>query len=288
MDIKKFVEQHPVATYFVLAYLLAWGGIVMLIGPGGLAPSDTRPMGQVLLVFLAMLIGPSVTGITLTTLLEGKAGLQMLWGRWTHWRVEPHWYGVALLTTPILLLALLSTLSVFSSDFVPGLLASDDKLTVLGFGLVIGALAGFFEEIGWTGFAIPRLLSTRGVVATGLWVGLLWGTWHLLGDYWGNAGPYRELYIYRGLLWVLTLTAYRTLMVWVYSRTGSLVLAQMMHATFTGGQAILGPETSPAHYLLWYGMFSIVLWVFVAVIALKFRKGLAPSPLQAHSGLSPL
>jgi uncharacterized protein len=193
MNLKHFIERHPVLTYFILVYAIAWGGILMVIGPSGLQPAATRPMQVVLLVFVAMLLGPSLTGITLTTVLDGKDGLKELFSRWLRWRINLRWYAVALLTTPILLLVIESLLSVVSPAFIPGVIAKSDKVTVLGFGLTIGLLAGFFEEIGWTGFALPRMLTRRSVVATGLILGVLWGTWHMLGDYWGNVGSYGSL-----------------------------------------------------------------------------------------------
>ncbi len=284
MNLKYFVERHPVLTYFILVYAIAWGGILMVIGPSGLQPAATRPMQVVLLVFVAMLLGPSLTGITLTTVLDGKAGLMELFSRWLRWRVNLRWYAVALLTTPILLLVIGSLLSVVSPAFIPGLIAKSDKVTVLGFGLTIGLLAGFFEEIGWTGFAVPRMLTRRSVLATGLILGVLWGTWHVLGDYWGNVGSYGSLYPMRGFLWVATLTAYRVLMVQVYSKTASLGLTQLMHASFTGGQALLEPALSPANYLLWYVAFSAALWVLVAIIAISQRR--VPRTLQPQMGKS--
>ena len=41
-------------------------------------------------------------------------------------------------------------------------------------GIVGGLVVGFFEELGWTGFAIPTLMRLRyGVLGTGLIVGVL-------------------------------------------------------------------------------------------------------------------
>jgi membrane protease YdiL (CAAX protease family) len=55
-----------------------------------------------------------------------------------------------------------------------------DKLPFLLVGTAPGLLVGFLEELGWTGFAIPRLRLRYGVVITGLIAGVLWGAWHLL------------------------------------------------------------------------------------------------------------
>jgi membrane protease YdiL (CAAX protease family) len=284
MNLKQSIERHPLLTYFILAYAIAWGGVLMVIGPSGLAPAATRPMQVGLLVFVAMLLGPSLTGVALTAVLDGRAGLKEVVSRWLRWRINLRWYAVALLTTPILLLVIGSLLSVVSPVFIPGLIANSDKATPLGFGLTIGLLAGFFEEIGWTGFAVPRMLARRSILATGLLLGVLWGTWHVLADYWGNAGTYGSLYLLRAFLWVAALTAYRVLMVQVYSKTTSLALMQLMHAGFTGGQVILEPALLPSDYLLWYGTFSAALWVLVAIVAISQRR--VPRTLQPQTGKS--
>ncbi|NIV35684.1 MAG: CPBP family intramembrane metalloprotease, partial [Anaerolineae bacterium] len=53
------------------------------------------------------------------------------------------------------------------------------------FGLVWGLIGGgFLEELGWTGFAVPRLRRRYGAAATGLLVGIPWGSLHLLVIYW--------------------------------------------------------------------------------------------------------
>jgi len=279
MGLNTLLRRNAVFAYFVLAFAIAWGGIVLILGVDGLQPAASPSMQTVLLVFLAMLIGPSLTGSALTALLDGKKGMSELLARWRQWQAPPQWY--ALLTTTILLLVIDGLLSLVSPGFTPRLIASSDKLTIVGFALVIGVLAGFFEEIGWSGFATPRLLKQHGVLTAGLILGVLWGTWHLLADYWGNAGAYGALYPLRGLLWVVTLTAYRVLMVWVYSKTASLSLMQLMHASFTGGQALWEPTLAPTDYLLWYGIFAAALWVLFALL-LRFQLKQLPTHNFQH------
>ena len=285
MSFGNLIRRNAVLVYFVLAFAIAWGLILLIIGSDGLQPAAARAMQSVLLVFFAMLIGPSLTSLALTTLLEGKPGLAALLTRWRQGRVPPRWYAVALLTTTLLLLLIGAMLSLVSPVFIPSLIASSDKGTVLAFALVVGGLAGFFEEIGWSGFATPRLLKQHAVLKTGLILGVLWGTWHLLADYWGNAGAYGALYPLRGLLWVVTLTAYRILMVWVYSKTTSLSLMQLMHAGFTGGQALWEPPLAPTAYLLWYGSFAVALWILVILVwRLQLKKSpIATLPQVGHS-----
>lgn len=86
------------------------------------------------------------------------------------------WYGT-LLISPLFAAIVLFALSLVSPSFVPGIVTSNDKAALLVFGLVGGLAAGFFEELGWTGFAVPKLRLRHSVLVTGLMVGLLWGAW---------------------------------------------------------------------------------------------------------------
>jgi membrane protease YdiL (CAAX protease family) len=168
--------------------------------------------------------------------------------------------------------AVLLTLSVFgtvSPDFVPALVGTPDKGALVILALVWGLGAGFLEELGWTGFATPRLLSQFGVFTSGLVLGLIWGFWHLFASYWGASAGWGDLYGPYFVVWCIgSFTAFRVLMTWAYSRTGSLLLAQLMHASFTGGQALLSPPLPPGvTSLYWYLAFAGILWLVVAVAA---------------------
>jgi hypothetical protein len=62
------------------------------------------------------------------------------------------------------------------------------------------------------------------------------------------------------------LTAYRVLMTWVYANTQSLLLAVLMHASYTGWLLTLYPTTSLEQGLVWQAAFALALWVMVAVV----------------------
>ncbi|MGH2364226.1 MAG: hypothetical protein ACRDHX_06195 [Chloroflexota bacterium] len=95
-----------------------------------------------------MLVGPVVASIGLTAILGGKAGLHDLSDRMWRWCLAPRWYATALVA-PATLLAVLFGLDVtVSATFAP-------HVFLLGF--LFGPIAGFLEEIGWSGFALPRM-----------------------------------------------------------------------------------------------------------------------------------
>jgi uncharacterized protein len=270
--IKAFIERYPLLSYFTLAFALSWGGILVVVGPGGIP--GTREQTEMLLPFvvLAMLVGPSVAGILLTGLVHGRVGLRELLSRLLRWRVGARWYAVALLTAPLLVTAALLALSLTSPIFLPGIFTSDDKATLLLVGVAGGMAAGIFEELGWTGFAVSGLRPRYGVLTTGLIVGLLWGAWHFLVAFWGSGTPSGAfslvLFLAQFLFYVGVLPAYRVLMVWVYDRTGSLLVAMIMHASLTASlPLILMPPARGVPLLISYLVLAAALWVVVAVVA---------------------
>ena len=164
--IKAFIKRHPVLTYFALAFAISWGGILIAVGS---VLADSRPpqeQFETLFPFaiLAMLRGPSVAGILLTGLVYGRAGLREFLSRLLRWRVGARWYAVALLTAPLLVTAVLLALSLISPEFLPRIFTTSDKATLLLMGIAVGLVGGIFEELGWTGFAMPRLRLRYGVL----------------------------------------------------------------------------------------------------------------------------
>jgi membrane protease YdiL (CAAX protease family) len=227
-------------------------------------------------VVLALLAGPSVASILLTFIIQGKAGLRDLLSRMLTWRVGGRWYAVALLGAPVLVTAVLLALSLTSPVYLPGIYTSHDKATLLLASISYGLAAGFFEELGWTGFAVPRLMLRYGVLATGLVVGIPWGVWHFITNYWGSGDSSGALsltlFLPAQVFAVGALPAFRVLMVWVYDRTGSLPVAMLMHASITASWLIVMPEgISGAPFMTWYITWSAALWAVVAVVAITIR-----------------
>jgi membrane protease YdiL (CAAX protease family) len=104
-------------------------------------------------------------------------------------------------------------------------------------------------------------------------LGLLHAAWHLLPDYLGGISFYKNFYPLHFLLWVVALTAFRLIAVWIYNHTNSLLLAQLAHASFTGTQFIFGPPAATAsESVLWYGVFTAALCMVTLLIITKDKK----------------
>jgi uncharacterized protein len=269
--IMALIKRYPVLTFYALAFALSWGGILIVVGGPSGYPGTPEHVAQLFLfVMLAWLAGPSVASLLMTGLVDGRAGLRALLSRLLTWRVGAHWYAVTLLTTPLVYVAMSFALSFTSHAFLPNILTTNDTAALLLMGLAYGLLGGgFCEELGWTGFAVPRLRQPYGVLSTGLIVGVLWGAYHFSVIYWSSASSGAlalVILLARLFAW---LPACRVLMVWVYDRTGSLLVAMLMHAVLTSGMIILTPTALAGVPLLtWLVVLAAVLWVVVAAVAL--------------------
>jgi membrane protease YdiL (CAAX protease family) len=271
--VKTFIKSHPVAIYFATTFAISWGGLLAVGGPD---PQSTTWQSDPKLpyLFVAMLAGPSVAGILLTVLVSERTGLRVLFARVRRWRVGARWYAVALLSAPVVFTAVAFALSLVSPVFLPGIVITDDTPSLLLISIAGALIVGVLEEIGWTGFAIPRLRLRHGVLATGLIVGVPWGAWHLLtNDFWLGRIYYGGLpaavFLTVNAIGLLAgqLPAYRVLMVWVYDRTGSLLVAMLMHASLSASTFILGPSATGWPLLIYGFALAAAWWLIVAVVA---------------------
>jgi membrane protease YdiL (CAAX protease family) len=286
--IKGFIMKHPVLTYYALTFAISWGGMLFAVGvgPGGLSVTPEQFQTRVPYAVPAMIVGPSVAGILLTGLVYGRAGLREFGSRLLKWRVGAHWYAVALLTAPLSMMAVLLALSLLSPEFLPRIFTTDDKAALLLMGIAVGLGAGIFEELGWTGFAIPRMRLRYGALTTGLIVGVLWGAWHFFVNFWASGVTSGALslaiFLPAWLFGVLVgqLTAYRVLMVWVYDHTGSLLVAILMHVSLAALNFILTPPVGGVAYWTIGFAYAAALWVVVAAVAVANRGQLSRQPLR--------
>jgi uncharacterized protein len=281
-----FIKKHPVPTYFGLTFLISWAGVLIVVGPGGIPSSGEQFEILFPFVFLAMLAGPSIAGILLTGLVYRRTGLREVLSGLLRWRVGARWYGVALLAAPLLITATLGALSLISPMFRPELFISDQKASLLLFGIAVALGAGFFEELGWTALAVCRLRPRHDVLPTGLIVGVLWGAWHFLVNVWGGRSASGALSSALVLPMVLlsllvgALPAYRVLMVWVYDRTGSLLVAMLMHASLTASTLILRPAATGVPLVIYDFVLAGVLWAVVAAVVVATSRQRSRKPIQ--------
>jgi uncharacterized protein len=247
--------RHPVVAYFAMTFAISWTGALLVALPK-LLRHEALPRLTGILMFPAMLLGPSVSGIVMTWAVDGRAGLRDLFARMGLWRVG-RWY-VALLIPPVLVLAVLMVLSKFvSGAFAPNL---------FWMGILFGVPAGFLEEIGWSGFAFLRMRASVGGMRAAIVLGMLWAVWHVPVINWlGTVTPHGRYWWPFFLAFGFAMTAMRVIICWLYSKTSSVLLAQLMHVSSTGALVVFSaPRASGAQEVGWYALYGAMLWALVA------------------------
>lgn len=255
------LKRYPIATYFLLVFVISWGSILLFLGPDGL-PVATD---QVQMVGMALLLGPTLSMLILTAVIDGKAGFRSFWRRLTNWKVGGSNYAIALLTAPVTAVITLLVLSLFDPQFFPKIFIAEGKAQLIGMGIAAGLFIAFFEEIGWTGFVLPRMLDKYGVLSSGLILGALWGLWHL-PPFW-QADSFSALLpllilLARLFSWII---AYRVLMVRLYKRTQSLLLVILMHMSLVVCMIVIEPPLQGWSLLTYILSWTVVLWAVVFI-----------------------
>src|SRR5436190_1372431 len=136
-----FIRKRPLLAYYVLTFALSWGGFLLVVGPGSLVNTNWQAQGKFLAAVLVMLAGPSIAGLLLIGLVDGRAGYRELSARLLKWRVGGRWYVLAMLPAPIVAAGVLFALSLTSPLF------TDVDKTAVALGGFGAAATTLLEEI---------------------------------------------------------------------------------------------------------------------------------------------
>jgi uncharacterized protein len=263
------LRRHPLISFFVLTYVLAWILWLPLV-----VLRDTIPATQGLILVILGSAVPSLLAIVLTAIVLGRGALRKLLGRLLIWRVNPRWYWVVL--APAALAGGVVAFNAFVGG--PAISVGVPLLTVvitLAFMIFPGSAMG--EEIGWRGYALPRLQAKRSALSASLILGVIWAFYHLPLFFTGQAFRSPSILV----PFVISTIALSVILTWVYNGTGgSLLLVVLLHATANLPLTLLlEPLGSRAMvpFLLYVGLMVVAAIVVVIVagsahLSRKHRK----------------
>lgn len=247
------VERHPFGSFVALAYGFSWS--FMLLGCVVDGP-----------LWLLAVFGPAVAGVVV---MRRPGGDLREWARsCVRWRVPLRWWAYAL-GLPVLLFGAVSLSLQVLGHPVDWSLALDRAPAYAATWLFVLVIGGAAEEPGWRGFGLPYLLERHTPVRATLILGVVWGFWHL---------P-----VYGPLGFVVpTILAFFYTFLW--ARTRSVLLAIVLHASFTPAQDhLILMRREQAYSSALDAPDFVILGVYLAAVAVllvatRGRLGVPPSP----------
>ncbi len=267
--IRSFIERHALVAFFTLTYLISFSLFLTWDWVNG----DSIPW---------FTFGPMLSALILTALSGGWSAVKTLLGRLVQWRVGWRWYAVALgLPIAIALGAIgLTTLAGLPAPTAAQWAGWSSLFLIFPIRLFFSGPFG--EELGWRGFALPRLQAIYSPLKASLILGGMGIIWHLplilIGE---NQWP--DL--------ILIIAGY-LLMSWICNgANGSVLLALLFHGvTNTLGGAFLSRIYSGADALP-FSIWHTVVWMVAAllvIVATKTNLGRKPTmPAQSVPSKSP-
>lgn len=268
------IARYPIASFFILAFGLSWiAWSPWWLGQDGLGLLPIPGSIQVIaLVNPIGIFGPAAAALIVIRATEGRAGVRHFWVSVTNLRFGLRWWGAALLGVPALLfigvLLLPGTLDLFTTDGLAGVLMIY-PVQLLG----IVFLGGGLEEIGWRGFAQPKLQEKCSPLSAALLIGTVWAAWHaplFLTQTWDTP----RSTIAQILLYVVVVIGLSVIMAWVRNGSGSTPAAVLAHASVNGslGVLVVAFPQSLVETSNWWGL-GIILAAAVVALTTKGRLG---------------
>lgn len=210
----------------------------------------------------------------MTWLIEGKNSVRSLFKRVIQWRVNIKWWliGFYLWWLIASLLAIFFNLKPLQNIAI-GFGFSLINIPVLIFIIQFPSLIGMFgEELGWRGFALPKLLDKFNPIVASLILSVAWIFWHAplaLFQGWRSNMPVGELLVFYVLL-VVPLTLIFT---WFFQKSkGSILLVIVFHRafnlTFNGFSSALGLNEVEGKILM--DKLIIALWIIAGAIVIYY------------------
>ncbi len=226
-----FVRRHPLISFFVLAIGLTW---VFMI-TDALGSHKIIPFRLPLPLLLVMGYMPTVAAVIVSGAVQGKEGVKALFRKLLIARVGLGWYLIAIFGLIVVYIAAILLYNLLGglpsvpilSASLPSLPPVQLILSIVPLFIVTGIVNG--EELGWRGFALPRLQSKYNALNASLILGVIWTVFHLPLFFTATGSSQAD---WPFLSFLISTVALSVLFSWIVNNTrGSVLMAYLFHAS---------------------------------------------------------
>ena len=253
-----WLKEHPLVPFFPLAYLfstLLW--FPQIASVQGWTSSPASPYWH-----LIGGVGPALAAFLITAIISGREGLGELVTRILKWRVGTRWHLFVWLAPVVIYLVSTVVVRLVWGEWPDfrlfGRTNEYPQLPLLVWWAANIIFYGFGEEIGWRGFALPRMQKKHNALVATAILSVFWPIWHL-PLFWFIPG-YMKMGLgdFMGLSLSFFLGA--VIFTWLYNSTkGSILIAAIFH----GAMDIAFTTPSPGNLDVVIGILMTVLGIII-------------------------
>ena len=206
--------------------------------------------------------GPLLAAIIVSRIYGGPQGVSRLLKSMIKGRIGLTWWLVAILLLPVLLGLVWLIAGAMGAEIPPSEAFAQPISIPIAFVYILFLGGPLQEEAGWRGIATERLQTAFSSILVAVFVGALWGLWHLPLFQLPSAGIYYDQPFW-GLFFSTMLLA--VILSWIYNKTGgSLLAAMILHTSFNWANYLFPVlETDTGGMLYFIGLLLIcgfILW----------------------------
>lgn len=247
------IEKHPLILFFVLAYFFFFVSLLII----GLIKRFVQIPGTMMHMLVAVASWtPNLAAILVVWRIKGRNGVSALLSGWKKWKVSIVWYLFGILPIGVAFSAA-GINSLINGKTVPVQTGVNWAIffSMLIFHSIQGAIG---EELGWRGYALPKLAERFGSLVSALLLGVLIAGWHSILHLLSPSGiPEWQFW------WVII--CYSIIVAWMYNQTShSLLIVSLFHFAFNFSLELV---TARLALINLSDLFSRYVWIY-SILAL--------------------
>lgn len=248
------IRNKPLVIFFLLAFILAWSLM-------GMAIADNYGWFELSLSIEPLLIVgswvPNIAAfLVIAFVLKKEGGIRELLNGWLRFRVPVFWYLATLIPIILAVFSILLYRLMYGEAPVANIVV--DPVGMIALIVMITITGAMGEELGWRGFALPRLQSRMSALSASLLLGILWALWH--APLWFAGLGFEQIPF--GAYTIIAIS-FTMLVTWVFNNTnGNLLLASLLHLSLNISVNIIEGRALYVHALLFLVFSGIVIFIY--------------------------
>ena len=276
------VKKYPLMSFFLLAYALTWPFMILEV----LESYDMLSFQVPTAFLIVQAFMPGLAAVIVIGLISGRAGIPSLFRKLLIVRAGFKWYAVAIFGMAVVSVAAIALHNLFGSSPDVPLLSTKMPVFSSLIELLLNVMLLFIfsilfnsEELGWRGFALPRLQAKYNALTSSLILSVPWLFFHLPLFFKLGSSQADSSFVSYGIGIVAT----TVLFTWMYNNTrGSLLTAFLLHASSNTWTQIFSINSDATNHFLAWMMTAVLVFVAIVVTVVSGAENLSRKNMRVQ------